>query len=67
MYVVVEDKDDHCIVELMCDLPIRPQETVGKHMIEAAYQRPYSPMPRTHSVTSPPLSLKAATDGRPFP
>jgi hypothetical protein len=35
VYVVVEDNGDRCIVELVCDLPIRPHETVGKHMIEA--------------------------------
>ena len=36
VYVVVEDNGDRCIIELVCDLPIRPQEIVGKHMIEPA-------------------------------
>jgi hypothetical protein len=35
IYTVIEDNGDRCIIELVCDLPIRPQETVRKHMIEA--------------------------------
>lgn len=36
VFVVVEDNGDRCVIELVCDLPIRPQEIVGKNMIEAA-------------------------------
>lgn len=33
LYRVVEDNGDRCIVELVCDLPIPPQELVRKAMI----------------------------------
>jgi len=36
VYVVVEDNGDRLIVELVCDLPIRPQEIVRPYMIEPA-------------------------------
>jgi hypothetical protein len=32
-YVVIEDNGDRCIVQLICDLPIPPQETLRKEMI----------------------------------
>ena len=34
LYVVVEDNGDRCIIELICDLPLRPQELVRREMIE---------------------------------
>lgn len=33
LYRVVEDNGDRCIIQLVCDLPIPPQELVGKEMI----------------------------------
>lgn len=32
-YVVVEDNGDRCIVKLICELPIPPQETLRKEML----------------------------------
>lgn len=36
VYRVVEDNTDRCVIELICDLPIRPRELVRKYMIERA-------------------------------
>jgi hypothetical protein len=35
-FVIVEDNENRCIIELVCDLPIKPQELVLKHMISKA-------------------------------
>lgn len=35
-FVVVEDNGDRCIIELVCDLPVKPQELVRKNMIVEA-------------------------------
>lgn len=35
LYRLVEDNGDRCIIELVCDMPIPPQELVGKEMIVA--------------------------------
>lgn len=33
IYRVVEDNGDRCFIELVCDLPIAPQELVRKEML----------------------------------